>query len=659
MLSIFKRLILTICFCSNILHANGLELSPLNTVPVLYEGRYTPMDAYSKHWLKEMTGAESTSPLHQALALHILGYEAFKETPLFTIQDKKLRSILQVDKKNISYRELADKIYKDKEINRKLLEPLIVSKFWETYDQVGKSKVVVQSLHPDLRVHYSQNSLTLQKIPDAKPWNLLQTGQIFTASPEQRKQNKILSDKTLSLLRSLSLFENHNPTDPYTVEHLQLQDNHVSPKEISSILNKKFPLQQRLATTSPSFYTLPAKTSPENWLPLQTIALKEYDTTANSLTPIRNFTTYSDEQFTAIQTAYLQLEKALINQTDHEEGQLLAAALIESYRTIASTPYKKTANQTLYFPSTFQLTVESFYNSVPWTTLLIIGYLLSIFFLMLPYRKIYLPPLIITFSIHTTALLLRSYLLGRPPVSNMTETVFFVPWISLITGGILTYFYKSKIPLACASAGAAILFIILKTSGMSSALENVQAVLNSQFWLTIHVLMIVGSYGAFLLAGILGHLSLLTTFSKKTQPNSSLLSKLTLQSIYLGLVLLIPGTILGGVWAAQSWGRFWDWDPKESWAFISCCTYLILVHAHYFGVIKSYGLAVGSIIGLMVIVFTWYGVNYILGTGLHSYGFGHGGEKVFYIYLIVETFFLAINSAFRYAKRPSSERRTP
>ena len=113
-----------------------------------------------------------------------------------------------------------------------------------------------------------------------------------------------------------------------------------------------------------------------------------------------------------------------------------------------------------------------------------------------------------------------------------------------------------------------------------------------------------------------------------------------LQSLYVGIALLIPGTILGGIWAAQSWGRFWDWDPKESWAFISSCVYLLIIHAYRFKRISGIGLAIGSIGGLLAISFTWYGVNYILGTGLHSYGFGSGGEWIYYSYVGLELAFI-------------------
>jgi len=100
--------------------------------------------------------------------------------------------------------------------------------------------------------------------------------------------------------------------------------------------------------------------------------------------------------------------------------------------------------------------------------------------------------------------------------------------------------------------------------------------------------------------------------------------------------LKVYGNEVGGVWAAESWGRFWDWDPKESWAFISAVIYVTVIHAYRTRKIGMKGLAIGSIIGFNAITFTWYGVNYILGTGLHSYGFGSGGQNYYYLFLITE-----------------------
>jgi len=116
----------------------------------------------------------------------------------------------------------------------------------------------------------------------------------------------------------------------------------------------------------------------------------------------------------------------------------------------------------------------------------------------------------------------------------------------------------------------------------------------------------------------------------------------TYRTIQVGLVLLTAGTILGGVWAADSWGRFWGWDPKETWALISILTYFAVLHARYVRWLKDFGLAAAAVLGLVVIVWTFHGVNYVMATGLHSYGFGSGGEAYVGLWAAIELVFLAI-----------------
>jgi len=260
------------------------------------------------------------------------------------------------------------------------------------------------------------------------------------------------------------------------------------------------------------------------------------------------------------------------------------------------------------------------------------------------YRRITYAAVIILLcglALHTLVLMMRCYILQRPPVSNMFETVVYVPWIALMIGWILYLFTKYRVILAAATFASLGLLILLKLTQVDARMENVQAVLDSQYWLIIHVLMVVGSYGAFVVCGILGHFYLIKVWMRQENTAESLqVSKGILHTMYLGVALLIPGTILGGVWAAESWGRFWDWDPKESWAFITACVYLVIIHAYTFKRMGNFGLAVGAVAGLIAVSFTWYGVNYILGTGLHSYGFGNGGELYYYSYLVAECLFL-------------------
>jgi len=178
-----------------------------------------------------------------------------------------------------------------------------------------------------------------------------------------------------------------------------------------------------------------------------------------------------------------------------------------------------------------------------------------------------------------------------------------------------------------------------------------QPVLRDNFWLTIHVLTIVSSYAAGALAWGLGILSLghyllgsyTTGTAGRTRPPEACneLAGYIYKAMQVAVILLAAGTILGGLWADVSWGRFWGWDPKEVWALVSLLAYLVVLHGRYAGWIGNFGLAAGAVLGAAVIGMSWYGVNFLLGAGLHSYGFGKGGQTEFFIFLIANFLLLA------------------
>ena len=183
-----------------------------------------------------------------------------------------------------------------------------------------------------------------------------------------------------------------------------------------------------------------------------------------------------------------------------------------------------------------------------------------------------------------------------------------------------------------------------------------QPVLRDNFWLTIHVLTIVSSYAAGALAWGLGCLSLgyylfgtyrtqsRTTGKKRLAPEAcTALAGYIYKAMQVAVMLLAAGTILGGLWADVSWGRFWGWDPKEVWALVSLLAYLVVLHGRYAGWIGNFGIAAGSVAGAAVIGMSWYGVNFLLGAGLHSYGFGKGGQTEFFSFLVLN--FLLLFSA--------------
>ena len=258
---------------------------------------------------------------------------------------------------------------------------------------------------------------------------------------------------------------------------------------------------------------------------------------------------------------------------------------------------------------------------------------------------------VLAFLIQGYGMVLRSYIMARPPVTNMYETVIWVPWVTVILGAILWRTQKMFSVFVCAVAVAC--FCLLLADGapelLDGSLHPLEAVLRSSFWLIVHVLTITMSYGAFFLAFALGNVALFLFLRQKNRIAGSRIKKYIRcvdRSLQVGVVLLTAGTILGGIWADYSWGRFWGWDPKETWALISLLAYLALLHSRLMGYIKEFGMAIGSVLLFFFIVMAWYGVNYVLGQGLHSYGFGAGGVEYVATFALLHFIYVLLVWAF-------------
>jgi ABC-type transport system involved in cytochrome c biogenesis permease subunit len=231
------------------------------------------------------------------------------------------------------------------------------------------------------------------------------------------------------------------------------------------------------------------------------------------------------------------------------------------------------------------------------------------------------------FLSHAYGMTLRVLISGRPPVTNMYESVVWVAFGAVLFALVFEAVYKVRIFAACASALAVVCLILADNVPiLDGSISPLVPVLRDNMWLTVHVLTITLGYAAFTLAMGIGHLNLGLYFFR---PGEAVLFKnLSLflyRALQVGTLFLAVGTLLGGVWASYSWGRFWGWDPKETWALIATLGYLAILHARMTGWIKDFGMAVGSLLGYLLVLMAWYGVNFVLGTGLHSYGFGSGG----------------------------------
>ncbi|HTL78135.1 MAG TPA: cytochrome c biogenesis protein CcsA [Candidatus Babeliales bacterium] len=231
--------------------------------------------------------------------------------------------------------------------------------------------------------------------------------------------------------------------------------------------------------------------------------------------------------------------------------------------------------------------------------------------------------LLLALAIHTFGLFSRMYLQERPPVTNLYSSAIFIGWGAVIVALILERIFKDGIGAACAGAiGFVTLIIAHHLAGSGDTLEMLQAVLDTNIWLATHVVAITTGYSAMFLAGMLAIIyvvrGVFTTSLKKQTADS--LARMTYGVVCFATLFSFVGTVLGGIWADQSWGRFWGWDPKENGAVLIVLWCAIILHARWGGFIRQRGLMIMALFGNIVTSFSWFGVN-MLGVGLHSYGF--------------------------------------
>jgi len=226
---------------------------------------------------------------------------------------------------------------------------------------------------------------------------------------------------------------------------------------------------------------------------------------------------------------------------------------------------------------------------------------------------------------------LRVYIIGRPPVSNMYETVIWVALGIVFFAMWLTYFRKNYLTFIGAGLAATLCLILSDLSPvvLDPSLQPLEPVLRDNFWLIVHVIIIVTSYAAFFLAFAVADILLVYVLRGEEKYKSVIKegSHAIYRSIQIGVVLLALGIITGGIWADYSWGRFWGWDPKETWALIALLGYVAILHGRLVGWVKDFELAVWSVVAFSLVIMAWYGVNFVLGAGLHTYGFGAGGVE--------------------------------
>ncbi|MGB2476173.1 MAG: cytochrome c biogenesis protein CcsA, partial [Flavobacteriaceae bacterium] len=260
----------------------------------------------------------------------------------------------------------------------------------------------------------------------------------------------------------------------------------------------------------------------------------------------------------------------------------------------------------------------------------------------------------ILFALHSLGLAARWFISGHAPWSDAYESMIYVAWATLLFG--LLFGRKSNLTLAATTFVASMILMIAHWNWMDPAIANLQPVLDS-YWLMIHVAVIVGSYGPFALSMIIGVVALLliliTTQKNKARMDLNIkeLTIINELSLTVGLIMLTIGNFLGGMWANESWGRYWGWDPKETWALISIMIYAFVIHMRLIPGLRGRWLFnLSSIVAFASILMTYFGVNFYL-VGLHSYA---SGDKIitpnFVYYAALFVTILGLSSYFSYKR---------
>jgi ABC-type transport system involved in cytochrome c biogenesis permease subunit len=290
--------------------------------------------------------------------------------------------------------------------------------------------------------------------------------------------------------------------------------------------------------------------------------------------------------------------------------------------------------------------IQPFYLGILFYTLAALMYFVSWLKWEGPLKEAAWGLMLFTLILHSLGMFTRMYLEGRPPVTNLYSSAVFIGWFGVLLAiPFERYTRRGFAALGGAVVGAGTLIIAHNLTGGGDTMEMMRAVLDSNFWLATHVTTITIGYSATFLAGLLAHIYILRGVLSRSfqKEEATSLANATYGVVCFALFFSFVGTVLGGIWADQSWGRFWGWDPKENGALMIVLWNATILHARWAGYIRERGLMIMAVGGNIITALSWFGVN-MLGIGLHSYGFM---DQAFYAlagFTVVQLLVIAVAS---------------
>ena len=422
--------------------------------------------------------------------------------------------------------------------------------------------------------------------------------------------------------------------DPETAEKLHIEPGQfTSYAHIMSHRGSLFNVSQNILTKSEESWTENEREVALLLYNLQQTSLDEFAQALKIIPPAKDDTTglwispwelLDGREIEPHQDRIMKsMEAYLVARYDNNSGAMSDA--LKSYRTgLLSSPGDRVKFSILE--------KETWLNKANLFTLSLVFYLFGFILLGISWmvqpillKNVAYGSLISGFMLHTYGIYLRMVIMSRPPISTLYETVIFVGFVIVLLSVVIEYLRKDGLGIFIGSVSGSMLhYVGFGYAADGDTLEMLVAVLNSNFWLATHVTTIILGYGTSLMAGLIGHLYLI---EKIRVPNNSKRLKSIYDNMFgvtlIALFFTLFGTILGGIWADQSWGRFWGWDPKENGALLIVLWQLMMVHMRLSGLAKADRFALGMVLNNIVVIMAWFGVN-LLSIGLHSYGFASG-----------------------------------
>ena len=597
-------------------------------IPIQEEGRIKPLDSFARNQLLRFNGKTSLT-IHQnneKLKLDAIDWlmsiltqdPSSLEIPIFKIENPDLVDVIKLnwrEKYTYSYNEINDGLnYVDDKINNPELINTLIQRNrqeGEKLDLVDKQLLDLSQRRDLFNQLYHSASILIPNITIDNP-NIMRLLQI--------EDNQSISFASL-MIKIDDLYQKIAQRSEEDREQLMQQfgQNFIDDPNLLSDFILQLVMQEinieDVSLPSDILKIFPAKKTNDAW-----ISPNDLDKT-------------NIAEYAVIIITIENIFKSYIDNTSINTDEL------NQYKDIISSKYNVNTNV---------LIREANYNKANlfyWSLIFyILSFISATIFLMIKNRhsKLKFIPfifLIIGFLYNTAGLIIRMTILNRPPVSTLYESVIFVAFIAVLLAIILEIIRRDNFSLLIGALSGIILhYISFGYAADGDTFGVLVAVLNSNFWLATHVTTIATGYGTTIIASLVGHLYLLKAAFNPNKKELKSIFNIMLATTFIALFFTMFGTILGGIWGDQSWGRFWGWDPKENGALLIVMWLLMMLHLKISGWVKGSGYALGLVLANITVALAWFGVN-LLSVGLHNYGFTEGAAFNLLIFIIFELLF--------------------